>query len=128
MSSFKWACVVAVSSFLVACGGGGSSGPFGAIAVSQSRAFAAIVSGLETRDAASSKVLELCGGGDCHIALEISGTGVCAGLAGSGNGTKVFGVAKGATAQEAETEAVVACTRNGGEYCSVPTKLRAMCQ
>jgi Domain of unknown function (DUF4189) len=129
MKASRWmACGAAVlaSLLVAACGGGGDSDGYGAIAVSDSTTRVAIVSEALTQSIANDEARDECDAGDCKVVLQFEECGAASAGVKSG-GSLVIAVAAGGTAFDAQTAANNACTAKGGVGCGTIPNLPAQC-
>lgn len=129
MKTSRWmACGAAVlaSLLVAACGGGGDSDGYGAIAVSNSTGRVAIASEALTQSIANDEARDECDAGDCTVVLQFEECGAISSARTSG-GALVYGVAAAGTAFDAQTAANNACTAKGGVGCATIPNLPAVC-
>jgi len=127
LATWKLAIAIAITSTLVACGGGGAnSTPRGAIAVNPSNGFGAISTFYTSQPEANSDAVADCGGTTrCVVVLEFSGAGECGSIAWSPGA--VWGVGSAGSKEQADKIAVAQCVANGGSSCLVADWLRDQC-
>ncbi len=123
---WTWSAALIAAVTLAACGGGGDSDGYGAIAVSASTTNVAMVSKALTQSIANDEARDECDAGDCQVVLQFEECGAIAhGLNASGGW--VWGVAAAGSAFDAQTAANNACTAKGGQNCGVIPNLAAQC-
>ncbi|WP_290440825.1 DUF4189 domain-containing protein [Hydrogenophaga sp. A37] len=122
------ACGAAVlaSLLVAACGGGGESDGYGAIAVSNSTGRVAMASEALTQSIANDEARDECDAGDCTVVLQFEECGAISSGRTSGGGF-VYGVAASGTAFDAQSAANNACTAKGGVGCATIPNLPALC-
>ncbi|AOW13676.1 hypothetical protein LPB72_11900 [Hydrogenophaga crassostreae] len=126
LATWKLAIAIAITSTLVACGGGGaSSTPRGAIAVNPSSGFGAISTFYTSQPEANSDAVAACGSVNCVVALEFTGAGECGSIAWSRD--SIWGVGSAGSKEQADKIAVAQCVANGGSACFVASWLRDQC-
>lgn len=127
LTTWKLAIAVAITSTLVACGGGSSATPRGAIAVNPSNGYGAISTFYTSQPEANSDAVYECGGAaNCIAVLEFTGAGECGSLAWSA-GDYVFGVGSAGSKEQADKIAVAQCVSKGGGSCLVASWMRDQC-
>lgn len=115
--------IIALTAFLIACGGGGSetSNVYGAIAFNSPRADSGIATGFPTQADADFRAIQDCGSTQtCTVVSRFSGSSQCAVVAFSVNGSggiMSYGVEN--TKASAETSALKNCVAAGGNYCEL---------
>ena len=126
LTTWKMAIAIAITSTLVACGGGGaSSTPRGAIAVNPSTGDGAISTFYSSQPEANSDAVQECGYYGCVVVLEFSGAGECGSIAWSPDG--VLGVGSAGSKEQADKVALAQCVSNGGGGCLVSYWMRDQC-
>ncbi|HEY9095785.1 MAG TPA: DUF4189 domain-containing protein, partial [Hydrogenophaga sp.] len=126
LTTWKLAIALAISSTLVACGGGSSATPRGAIAINPSSGFGAISTFYTSQPEANSDAVNDCGGAaNCVVVLEFAGAGECGSIAWSND--SVWGVGSAGSKEQADKIAVAQCAAKGGSSCLIPTWLRDQC-
>lgn len=126
MSRWMTVAALAVSLVLSACGGGGESNGFGAVAVSKTTSRVAISSEELTQSFANDEARDECDADDCTVVLQFEECGAAASGPNS-SGVLVIAAAAGGTAFDAQTAANNACTAQGGLACTAIPNLAAEC-
>jgi hypothetical protein len=120
-----WGAALVAAVALVACGGGGDSNGFGAVAVSASTNKVAITSEQLTQSIANDVARDDCDAGDCKVVLQFEECGAAA--QGLKSGVLVITAGAGNTAFDAQTAANNACTAQGATGCGAIPNLTAQC-
>lgn len=122
---WTWGAALIAAAVLAACGGGGDSNGYGAVAVSESAGKVAISSEALTQSIANDAARDKCDAKDCKVILQFEECGAAAqGLLG---GKFVVAAGRGNTAFEAQTAANEACTAKGATGCGQIPNLKAQC-
>lgn len=111
---------------LVACGGGGDSNGYGAVAVSGSKSNVAISSEHITQSVANDAARDECDVDDCKVILQFEECGAAAGGY-TNSGVLVITAGAGNTAYDAQTVANANCSAAGGNNCGPFPNLGAQC-
>ena len=121
-----WVATALSALALTACGGGSTGNGYGSIAVSNSTTAVAIVTEGLTQSFANESARDKCDEKDCEVVLQFE---QCGAISSSLNaaGVRVYGVAPGGSAFEAQTAANQACTNQGGLACAAIPNLPAQC-
>lgn len=123
---WTWGAALIAAVVLVACGGGGDSNGYGAVAVSVSTKKIAISSEALTQSSANEAARDKCDASDCTVILQFEECGAAAqGLTASG--AWVIAAGAGNTAFDAQTAANASCTAKGGSGCGAVPNLEAQC-
>jgi hypothetical protein len=120
-----WGAALVAAVALVACGGGGDSNGFGAVAVSASTNKVAITSEQLTQSIANDVARDECDAGDCTVVLQFEECGAAA--QGLKSGVLMITAGAGNTAFDAQTAANNACTVQGATGCGAIPNLAAQC-
>jgi Domain of unknown function (DUF4189) len=123
---WTWGAALIAAGVLAACGGGGDSNGYGAVAVSASTNKVAITSEQLTQSIANDVARDDCDAGDCQVVLQFEECGAAAQGIASGGRLVIAGGA-GNTAFDAQTAANNACTAQGGTGCGAIPNLEAQC-
>ncbi|GLS16913.1 MULTISPECIES: DUF4189 domain-containing protein [Hydrogenophaga] len=118
------ALAIASAALLSACGGG--DGIFenrGAIAVSETTGAVAISWDAANQNLANDKARSLCGQSDCKVVLQFSKCGAFS----VDTNARIYAVAEGNSATEAQEAADNSCRANGGQTCTAIPELPAKC-
>lgn len=127
MTNVRWirgAAALFVVGLVAACGGGDDG--YGSIAISESTARVAIVTGGLTQSIANDDARDECDADDCKVVLHFETCGAVSSALTTGD-VRVFGVAAGGSAFDAQTAANNLCTANGGVGCTAIPNLPAEC-
>lgn len=123
---WTWGAALIAAVTLAACGGGGDSNGYGAVAVSTSTSKVGISSEHLTQSIANDAARDACDSKDCTVILQFEECGAAAqGFTASGGLLLTAGA--GNTEFEAQTAANNACTAQGGQNCGVIPNLPAQC-
>lgn len=123
---WTWGSALIAAVVLVACGGGGDSNGYGAVAVSVSTKKIAISSEALTQSNANDAARDKCDASDCTVILQFEECGAASEGLNAGGGW-VIAAGAGNTAFDAQTAANNACTAKGGTGCSPVPNLDAKC-
>ena len=125
--SKKWkvAVTLAITSLLVACGGGSSPTPRGAIAINQSSGYGVITTFHTSQPKANSAAINDCGSSACVVVLEFSGDGQCGSIAWGRNA--IWGVGTSGSKEQADKRAIEQCAERGGSTCVIPSWVNGQC-
>jgi hypothetical protein len=115
-----------VAMVVAACGGGGESNGYGAIAVSPTTGKVGFATESLTQSNANEDARDECDKDDCAVVLQFEECGAIAGGRTSG-GITVYGVAEANRAFDAQVAANSACTAKGGLGCGEISNLQARC-
>lgn len=121
-----WGAALVAAGVLAACGGGGDSNGYGAVAASVSTKKVAISAKALTQSGANDEARDACDASDCKIILQFEECGAAAqGI--TSTGALLFAAGAGDTAFDAQTAANAACTTAGGTACGQVPNLEAKC-
>ncbi|MFP8781407.1 DUF4189 domain-containing protein [Hydrogenophaga sp. RWCD_12] len=123
---WTWGAALIAAVVLVACGGGGDSNGFGAVAVSVSTKKIAISSESLTQSSANESARDECDASDCTVILQFEECGA-ASQGVTASGAWVIAAAAGNTAFDAQTAANASCSAKGGTGCAAIPNLEAQC-
>lgn len=123
---WTWGAALVAAGMLAACGGGGDSNGYGAVAVSPSTSKVAISSEALTQSIANDAARDKCDAKDCQVILQFEECGAAASGYTSG-GTLIITAGAGGSAFDAQTAANNACIARGGQNCGVIPNLPAQC-
>lgn len=129
MKSSQWTkggLALAAALLVAACGGGGESDGYGAVAVSESTGTVVITSEHLTQSIANDKARDKCDVKDCKVVLQFEECGA-ASSARTSAGVLVITAGAAATAFDAQIAANNACTAKGGVGCATIPNLPAQC-
>ncbi|MCB2016020.1 MAG: DUF4189 domain-containing protein [Hydrogenophaga sp.] len=124
-ATWQWGVLLMAASVLAACGGGGDSNGYGAVAVSASTNKVAISSERLTQSVANDDARDACDASDCQVILQFKECGAAA--QGFLGGALTITAGAGNTAFEAQTAANNACTARGATGCGEIPNLAAKC-
>lgn len=127
MTTVRWihaSAALAAALLLAACGGGDDG--YGSIAISESNARVAIVTDGLTQSIANDEARDECDAKDCTVVLQFERCGAASSALTTG-GVRVYGVAAGGSAFDAQTAANNVCTDKGGVGCTAIPNLPAKC-
>mgnify|MGYP001765677800 CR=1 FL=1 len=121
-----WGSALLAAGLMAACGGGGESNGYGAIALSASTNKVAMASEGLTQSIANDAARDKCDAKDCQVVLQFEECGAIA-QGQTSSGAWVWGVGAGGTAFDAQTAANNACSSKGGQGCTAIPNLPALC-
>lgn len=122
----SWGSALLAAGLMAACGGGGDSNGYGAIALSASTNKVAISSEGLTQSIANDAARDKCDAKDCQVVLQFEECGAIA-QGQTSSGAWVWGVGAGGSAFEAQTAANNACVAKGAQTCAEIPNLPAQC-
>jgi hypothetical protein len=123
---WTWGAALVAAGVLVACGGGGDSNGYGAVAVSASTSKVAIASEALTQSIANDAARDACDANDCTVILQFEECGA-ASQGFTASGALLISAGAGNTEFEAQTAANNACAAQGGSSCGQIPNVEAQC-